>query len=230
MKLNTILRIPLLIVALFATCAFAQQAQQPATVKTDPNDPTKQIIEVRVAAPELPKAATVISPYVRDAQDLGAAIGGGLKNLAQETKDMTFGKDKTLVQGIDELSHTDAGRFTMGVIAWKVAGQDALVLLRRFTGAAIGVPMLAVMLGIYIWVVRRFFILRMVKMEETVTGEGKEKVKTIKYGAVNADQHYSNATFPVIYSIDDATRYGGLFCASAVYLIVSAIVTFVVIL
>lgn len=110
----------------------------------------------------------VTSEIVKGAEDLGAALGTGLRSLAYETRDITFGKDKTLVQGIDELSQTDAGRFTMAVIAWKVAGKDALGLMDRFAGVAIGIPILFVLLGIYVWVMRRFFIMRIVKIGETV--------------------------------------------------------------
>lgn len=56
----------------------------------------------------------------------------------------------------------------MAVIAWKVAGKDALGLMDRFAGVAIGIPILFVLLGIYVWVMRRFFIMRIVKIGETV--------------------------------------------------------------
>ena len=222
--------ITILIVGLLALSVSAQTA----SVTNDPNDPSKQIIELRVktdAPPVAPKADAVettkaiTSEVVKGAQDLGTALGTGLRSLAYETRDITFGKDKTLVQGIDELSQTNAGKFTMAVIAWKVAGKDALSLMDRFTGVLVGVPILVVFFGTYVWVVRRFFMLRTVKLKETVTGEGKEKVKTITYGVVNADTNYNGKTdWTNVYSIDDQTRYGGMLILSIGWVVISAII------
>lgn len=218
-----------------ASSVFAQTQTQTAT----PSDPNHQIIELRVNAPApqvvqstaVDTTKAVTSEIVKGAEDLGAALGTGLRSLAYETRDITFGKDKTLVQGIDELSQTDAGRFTMAVIAWKVAGKDALGLMDRFTGVLIGVPILVVFFCTYVWVVRRFFMLRTIKLKETVTGEGKDKVKTITYGVVNADSNYSsNTDWTNVYSIDNDTRYGGMTVLSIAWVLVSAIIVGTVIL
>jgi hypothetical protein len=167
-------------ISLFAQ-AQTQSAPPPQVVEIRLNQPTPT---VQVPLPQ----SSVASEFVKSAQDLGSAIGGGLKNLAHETKDMTFGKDKTIVQGIDDLAKTDAGKFTMAIIAWKVAGRDAIELVDRVKTVVIGVPLLIALNCVFFWFYRRNFTAYSV----VKTSEGPWWNRKRTYVTVNEDSRWSD--------------------------------------
>lgn len=172
----------LVMLAITAT-AFAQQSV-PAPIPS----PNPQVVEIRLAQPPAvnPAVPSSVSEFVKGSQDLGTAIGGGLKNLAHEAKDMTFGKDKTLVEGLDDLSKTNAGKFTMAVIAWKVAGKDALDLLDRVKRVFIGVPLLIAWNALLLWFWRRNFLTY--RVLTSVEGPWYARKKT--YQLANVDDNW----------------------------------------
>lgn len=124
------------------------------------------------------------------------------------------------MQGIDELSQTDAGRFTMAVIAWKVAGKDALDLLKTCMGVVIGIPLEITLFGIWLFIIRRFFLLRTVKLKVTVNAD---KSKVTEYGIVNACSRSTKSSMPVINEIDSDERFFGLAVTTVLFLLVSAV-------
>lgn len=188
-----------------------------------------------------PVAAAVKAVAPNQFSEVGSAIGSGLNGLveslggatgrtvdktgevtgavvdksgkvASAVMDRTFGKDVTLVDGIDKVSKTDAGRFTMLVIAWKVMGKDALDLFRKVEGIAIGVPIGIFLIILATWITRRFWMVRSV----VVKAEGPFWNKTKTYETVNT-------------KLDDDTRYTGLFLTWLAFAILSFInVAFVI--
>jgi len=187
---------------LIAILAFSVASLFSQTTTTTAQEPAKQqsqevVVRIQQDAPrqQAPLPNTTVAQkaneWVEVGTNIGTAIGSGLKSVASETKDAVFGKGVTVIDGIDKVSKTDAGRFTMAVIAWKVAGNDAMVLLHRFIGVAVGVPLEIVVIGIYIWFIRRFTMTRQVKAK--VTGGLFSKDRVVTYVTINAiDPSYNS--------------------------------------
>lgn len=213
---------------LFASFAFAQET--PAAPQA--RQPQEVVVRIQQDAPAAPKAGPTVvqkaNEWAELGTNMGSALGGAAKAILNETKDATFGKDVSLVQGIDNFSKTDAGRFTMLVVAWKVMGQDAVNLLHQFLGVVIGVPLVTVVTLLYIWVIRRFFMPRTVVLSKS--GGLFAKDAKVEYGIMNATNGYSAPDGVRIVSwINSDDRHGGLFLSSAIYLVVSAIIVATVI-
>lgn len=193
---------------LLASVAFAQEAAQPSSSK-----PQEVLVRIQQEAAPAPKSATdktvvqAANEWVDFGKNVGSAMDAGLSALTKNA---------------NEFAGTDAGRFTMLVIAWKVAGKDAIGLLDRFTGITVGMSALVVALVIYVWVVRRFFMSRTVVLKKT--GGLFSPTRVVEYGLINSAAGYSARTdgLKVISTLDDDDRHAGLFIASAVWLIVSA--------
>ena len=187
----------ILSVILAGAVAFGQTA--PA-VEAQPQRVVVEIQQTQKAppAPAAPAATAVqkTSEWVDLGTNVGTALGSALKGVVKETKDTAFGEGVSVVQGVDNFSKTDAGRFTMLVIGWKVMGKDALDLLRRFTGVAVGIPIQIVLICLAAWVTRRFWMVRSVVT--SVKGPFWSKERAVTYQVVNDD-------------VEDDTRYTGLF-------------------
>jgi hypothetical protein len=222
----------------------AQPAQQYVLV------PAQQVAPTPPPAPVPTVVQQVVQKAVPNQfADIGSAIGSGLNGLvesvggatgktidktgevtsqvvdksgkvASAVMDRTFGKDVTLVDGIDKVSKTDAGRFTMLVIAWKVMGKDAVDLLNKVQGVMIGVPIQIFLVCLYVWVMRRFFVTRSVVL--TKTGGLFSKDRKVEYGLVNVTSGYNNKDeVKIISRIDEDTKHVGLFITSVVFIGVS---------
>jgi hypothetical protein len=183
-------------------------------------NPNSQEVVVRVVRedpkPVVPPTTTVqkASEWVQLGNDVGTAIGSGLKSVAHEVKDATFGKDVTLLDGIDKLSKTDAGRFTMAAVAWKVAGKDAIhfteVIMARvdryiatIIHIAIGVPLLIVWIWIACWFIRKNFMTHRVLVEKSGSrfrGTLKKNWKIVNEDELS-DARKTGCTFSCIISI-----------------------------
>ena len=195
-----------------ASVALADTA---APQTADPQQNNRLTIEVvqkpapaPVVAPNTPAsdAAAKVNEWVDVGTNIGTAIGAGLKSVAHDLKDETFGRGVSLVDGLDKVSHTDAGRFTMAVIAWKVAGRDALDLLQRFIGVLVGVPIQIVIVFAALWVTRRFTMTYSVKSK--VTGPWWSNTRVVEYKLVNDD-------------LESDYRYGVLFATWIIAIIIS---------
>jgi hypothetical protein len=139
---------------------------------------------------EMPKTlAAKANEWADLGNNVGTAMGSAAKAVLHETKDATFGKDVSIVDGIDKFSKTDAGRFTMFVIGWKVMGKDAVDLVKQFSGIAVGVPILLAWNVLCIWFYRRNFLPRKVM----VSKEGNFWNKSVKWQVVNEDRSWTEA-------------------------------------
>lgn len=174
---------------LFASSAFSQ-----------PEDKNTQKVVIEVQQKPVAAQATE-KPVVEKAHEwvefgehVGSAMREGLSALTDEA---------------NKFAGTDAGRFTMMVIAWKVAGQDALYLLEKFTGLFVGVPILVIWTSIYIWVLRKRFITHRVVTKR----EGFWLWAKKEYEIVNKHQLGEN-------------EFGAAFVITLVFLGVSAIIFF----
>lgn len=176
----------LLFALILTSAALAQNAATTTVPPTDPQNNNQHIVidVVQKQAPE--PLAQKANEWVDVGRNVGTAIGSGLKAVAHDLKDETFGKGVSLVDGLDKVSHTDAGRFTMAVIAWKVAGADAMQLLHRLTGVVVGVPLAIVFFCIAIWITRRFAMVRSVRTEVS-GGPWWSKTRVIKYQIINGN-------------------------------------------
>ncbi len=190
LKFNTYMKtytrwFALLVAMLFlGSLTFAQETAAPA------NKPQEVVVRIQQdAPPPAQPVAKKANEWVEMGTNMGAAVGSAAKAILHETKDATFGKDVSVVDGIDKFSKTDAGRFTMLVVAWKVMGNDALTLLDRVKNVVIGVPFLIGWTVLFIWFYRRNFMVYSVLSK----AEGPWWDKTKTYVKVNDDGDWSDA-------------------------------------
>lgn len=207
------------------TLSFASTATAPA------NDPQRVVIEVQQKAPP-PASQDQKSAVVKDAIDISTALASASKAVITELKDVTFGKDVTVVDGVNNFAQTDVGRFTMFVVGWKVMGRDALEIFKQFRGIVVGWSLLMIVLCLYIWVMRKWFLTRKVAIKKT--GSIFSANRVVEYGIANAQkENYRDNEIKgavVLSSITSDERHGGIFLSSIIYLIVSAVILFAVIL
>lgn len=224
----------ILLSVILAGMAFGQTAVPPQSTVPDQQ-------YVLVPAPAANKPVNTQKPIQNQFSEIGGAIGSSLSGLVEaiggatgktvdktgevtgalvdksgqvvsSVMDRTFGKDVTLVQGIDNVSKTEAGRFTMLVVAWKVMGKDAVDLLSRFIGVIIGVSIQIVIVSVGVWITRRFWITRSI----VVKSEGPFWNKT--------------KTYEIINSKNETDRTEGLFLTWIICILVTGINIFAVIL
>ena len=168
------------------------------------------------------KTADLTGSVVDKSGDVLSRTSDKVGSLTGQALDRTFGKDKTVVEGLQDLGNTNVGKFAMVLAAWKVMGKDAVGLLNTVQGILIGVPLQIVIILLYVWVMRRFFITRSVVLKKTGGMFSKERV--VEYGLVNVTSQYDNKGSAVIVSrIDEDTKHAGLFITSLVFLIVSVL-------
>ncbi len=184
--MNTLARLSIVAAMLFAAAAFAQEAA-PAP------KPQEVVVRIQQDAPApapfaAPTGAQKANEWVDVGTNLGTAFGAAAKSILHETKDATFGKDVSLVDGIDKFSKTEAGRFTMLMVGWKIMGKDAVDLLDRVKNVAIGVPFLIGWTALFVWFYRRNFMAYSVKTGKT----GPFWNRTYTYKVVNEDDNFSD--------------------------------------
>lgn len=187
----------LLFIAMFAIASIGF-AQAPAQ-QNDPNAPQRLEITVKQ---EVPKPVTPNAPIVQQANEwvefgrnLGTAFDAGLTSLTDHA---------------EKLAKTDVGHFTMAVIAWKVAGNDAVqvtrMVTRQVTGLLIGVPIMIFWICVYLWVMRKFCF--------------KYRVLTKVSGPFwNRTKEYTIQQFG-----SDGERAGAAVISTVIFVLVSAIV------
>lgn len=179
-----ITRLSVFAALLFAGAAFAQEQAAPK--------PQEVVVRIQQDAPKpaapAPTVAQKANEWVDVGTNLGTAFGAAAKSILHETRDATFGKDVSLVDGIDKFSKTEAGRFTMLVVGWKIMGKDAIDLVDRFRKVAIGVPFLIGWASLFIWFYRRNFMAYSVRTG--TTGPFWNRVHT--YKVVNEDNDFSD--------------------------------------
>jgi hypothetical protein len=127
---------------LFAVASANLLAQE----NKDTNNGKSQEVVVRIQQ-EQPKVETPTVQKANEWVDFGKNVGSAMKEGLS-----------ALTDEANKFSGTPAGRFTMAVIAWKVAGRDAVELVDRFVGVLIGVPSLIVVTFLYAWFMRKTFI------------------------------------------------------------------------
>ena len=138
----------------FSVSAFA--VDNTATTSVPPTQ-QEVVVHIKQDAPVAdPSAAKTTvqkaDEWVMFGEHLGKAFDAGLTSLSDHA---------------EKFSKTDAGRFTMAVIAWKVAGADAINLMHHFTNLIAGTVLALVVLFLYIWYVRRFCCVYSVKKSMT---------------------------------------------------------------
>jgi hypothetical protein len=179
-------RLAIVAALLFAGAAFAQEQAAPAP------KPQEVVVRIQQDAPPAPKAAPTVAQKANEWVDvgtnLGTAFGAAAKSILHETRDATFGKDVSLVDGIDKFSRTDAGRFTMLMVGWKIMGKDAVELVDRVKKVAIGVPFLIGWACLFIWFYRRNFMAYSVRTGSTGNFWNKQHT----YKVVNEDTSWSD--------------------------------------
>lgn len=182
--MNYVNRLAIVAALLFAGAAFAQEQAAPK--------PQEVVVRIQQDAPApakaSPSAAQKANEWVDVGTNLGTAFGAAAKSILHETRDATFGKDVSLVDGIDKFSKTEAGRFTMLMVGWKIMGKDAVDLLDRVKNVAIGVPFLIGWTCVFIWFYRRNFMAYSVRTGKT--GPFWNRVYT--YKVVNEDDRWSD--------------------------------------
>ena len=136
-------------------------------------EPQRVLIEVQQRAPEAAKSTVVqkANEWVDFGKNVGAAMDAGLGSLTENA---------------NKFSKTDAGKFTMAVIAWKVAGRDAMELTNRVVRVFVGIPACIAFNVLFIWFYRRNFMAYSVV--DTQTGPFWNRVRT--YKTVNDDKNW----------------------------------------
>lgn len=159
-------------------------------------------------APAVPEksVAAKANEWAELGTNLGTSMGSAAKAILHETKDATFGKDVSVVDGIDKFSKTDAGRFTMLAVGWKIMGKDALELAHGLTRTIFGIFLELVWIGFFIWFLAKFC--RTYSVPLTSTGPFYNRVKTYKV----VDD----------YSTDE--KMGSMFIGTVVFFVISALI------
>ena len=154
---------------IFVGAVFAQAAT-PNVVTTNAQGQQQEVlIKVQQMAPEAPKTSLVVkaNEWVDFGKNVGTAMDAGLSSLTENA---------------NKFAKTDAGKFTMGVIAWKVAGREAVELTNRAVRIVVGIPVLIAVNFLFIWFYRRNFLAR----KELVEREGPWYARTkVKWEIVN---------------------------------------------
>lgn len=170
------------------------------------------------------KAGAVTGNIVDKTGDALSKTADKTSDLAGQALDRTFGKDKTVVQGLNEFGNTRIGFVTMVVTSWKLLGKEAADLLKVITGIIIGVPIQIVLIGLYVWVIRRFFITRSIVTKKTGGLWSKDRV--VEYVLINVVKGYNNKDtdgFKIISYIDEDAKHAGLFLSTVIFLLISSI-------
>lgn len=97
--------------------------------------------------------------------EMGRAIGIATREGLSAVSDETA-----------KFADTTPGRFTMAIIAWKVAGEDFKAFVRS---VVVGIPFLIFWLSLYMWWLHKVYCQRKLKRVIYV-GEGKERKKEIQ--------------------------------------------------
>ncbi len=157
-----------ILIAIVGTSCFAQDNGQN-------NTPKPQEVLVRIqqetsqpAPKEEKKIVAEAHEWVNLGKNLGQAFDAGLTSLTDHA---------------EKFSKTDAGRFTMLVIAWKVAGKDATMFIKDIGAMIFGIFAQIVWTMIYIWYMRKF--LRTYSVPTKITGAFWEKSRIVEYKIVN---------------------------------------------
>ncbi len=199
--MNTLARLSIVATMLFAGAAFAQEA-------TPAPKPQEVVVRIQQDTPApapfaAPTVAQKANEWVDVGTNLGTAFGAAANSILHESKDATFGKDVSLVDGIDKFSKTEAGRFTMLMVGWKVMGKDAVDMLDRVKRVAIGVPFLIAWTALFIWFYRRNYLPYAV----VATKEGPFWNRKLTYKTANDDRDWGEG------------KTAAAFISSAVYAI-----------
>jgi len=151
------------------TSVFGQQQQ---------NQPQEVLVKVQtVAAPtnNTPIVAKA-NEWVEFGKNVGTAMDAGLTSLTDHA---------------EKFSKTDVGRFTMAVIAWKVAGRDAFDITRyvvdRLVCVPIGLGLLAILISVYLSIMYKMVLQRRVVAERS----GPFWNRTYKYEIVKNNDYYT---------------------------------------
>lgn len=117
---------------------------------TNENKPQEVIVRVQTEQPKHVEEKPMVqkaNEWVDFGKNVGTAFDAGLTSLTDHT---------------EKFSKTDAGRFTMAIIAWKVAGKDAFDMTKYVTDKlvhlVIGIPMLIVWIGLAYFFIKREFV------------------------------------------------------------------------
>lgn len=167
----------LLFLMLWPVALLAQQADNTQRV----------IVEVKQPSVEDSKSIPAqTNEWVEVGRNVGVAMREGLSALTDEA---------------NKFADTDAGRFTMAVIAWKVAGKDAkeltTALIDRSVKLVVGVPALITLVIIYLWIMRKSFICHRVVVEKT----GPFWARSKKYEIINKNQGAGNKSEGYVFAL-----------------------------
>ncbi len=152
-------------------------AQTPAAAQAPNPNQQEVIVKLQQMAPlPAPQTATQkANEWVDFGKNVGTAMDAGLTSLTDHA---------------EKFSKTDAGRFTMAIIAWKVAGRDALEVTKYVTDTVlhivVGIPLLVTWICIVLWFVRRNFMTHTVLLKKS----GSRFKGTLErvYKVVNEDE------------------------------------------
>ncbi len=176
--MNTISRLSFIAVMLFSM-TFSQALAQENTASTKPQE---VVVRIQQEPPKTPDSiAQKTNEWVDVGTNLGTAFGAAAKSILHETKDATFGKDVSLVDGIDKFSKTEAGRFTMLMVGWKIMGKDAVELVDKVKSIAFSIPLVLGWTVLFIWFYRRNFLPHRI----VVSKQGPFWNRKVEYNLVN---------------------------------------------
>jgi len=157
----------LLVLLITAFSLFGQGDEELVTVKK------KYVSAAGVSEATVATKANTVSQYVGLSKEIGMAMREGLSALTDET---------------DKFSKTDAGRFVMFLVAYKVIGVDLIQFV--FGG-------LLLFVGVIVWIyafLRHCFPRTVLKSEKILENKTKERVyETINTGRGEAQIAYGIA-------------------------------------
>ncbi len=163
MKTRSLLALAIAAVALFGAVFQSASAQQITVNERDLPPEVLAKLKSQQKVEQVTQTLSTGKEWAEIGRAIGIATREGLSAVSDETA---------------KFAETTPGKFTMALIAWKVAGAD----LKKFvSGVIVGIPFLIFWLCLYVWWLRKVYGQRkMRKIIEPTDAGGKREV-TIEY-------------------------------------------------
>lgn len=151
--------------------------------------------KLQVQTQQVTNTLTTAGEWAGMGKEIGIAVKEGLSALGSE---------------VDKVSKTDAGRFTMFVISWKVLGDDAKQII-------LGPILWLILTCIFFYLWRLIYKIRTYKIKDAVYDEatGKRVIQPAEYEIKDP-----------IHDRDESPYFAGRFCMLAAYTIITAVIIF----
>lgn len=169
----TALSMVLVLFVMATSSAFAQEAYQAPSAPSAPKTyvvPADQLTPGQIAQLEVGEKLEVVQAvgkYAGVGREIGEGVSGALGALNDEAQ---------------KFGDTQVGHFTMAMIAWKIMGDDVMVVAQDLVGSFVGVPFLFFGYIAVLWSYRKRCIPHTVCTEKGAGFFGERKYTLVEPG------------------------------------------------